>query len=114
MTGLILQKSLPYPRRARPNAKLRSEIIPIRPEQETEPAYDHAATLDAPGTQSRVRVLIRVFDSDIEHCPNCGALKISAVIEDPPVNVKILSHLGLPTCAPPHAPAQRFDLFQTV
>jgi len=52
----------------------------------------------------------RVFDIDIENCPNCGgALKIIAAIEDPPVIVKILSHLGLPT----RAPAQRFDLFQT-
>lgn len=31
-------------------------------------------------------------------------------IEDPPVIVKILSHLGLPTSAPP----RRFDLFQTI
>jgi hypothetical protein len=44
---------------------------------------------------------------DIEHCPNCGgALKIIAPsslrtgIENPPVIVKILSHLGLPTRAP--------------
>jgi hypothetical protein len=30
--------------------------------------------------------------------PNCGgALKIIAAIEDPPVIVKILSHLGLPS-----------------
>ena len=37
-----------------------------------------------------------------------------AAIEDPPVIVKILAHLGLPTRAPPRSPAQRFDLFQTV
>jgi hypothetical protein len=50
-----------------------------------------------------------------EHCPNCGgALKIIAAIEDPPVIVKILSHLGLPTRAPPRAPARRVDLFQTI
>ncbi|HEY7558186.1 MAG TPA: hypothetical protein VIH18_25595 [Candidatus Binatia bacterium] len=56
----------------------------------------------------------RVFDIGIEHCANCGgSLKIIAAIEDPPVIVKILSHLGLPTRAPPRAPAQRFDLFQT-
>jgi hypothetical protein len=35
-------------------------------------------------------------------------------IEDPPVIVKILSHLGLPFRAPPRAPARRVDLFQTI
>ena len=42
------------------------------------------------------------------------ALKIIAAIEDPPVIVKILSHLGLPTRAPPRALARRVDLFQTI
>ena len=72
---------------------------------------------------SWARLLKRVFDIDIEHCPNCGgALKIiacpeprrRAAIEDPPVIIKILSHLGLPTRAPPRAPARRVDLFQTI
>jgi hypothetical protein len=46
------------------------------------------------------RLLKRVFDIDIEHCPNCGgALKTIAAIEDPPVIDKILGHLGLPTRA---------------
>jgi len=40
--------------------------------------------------------------------------KIIAAIEDPPVIIKILSHLGLPTRAPPRAPAHRVDLFQTI
>src|SRR5262245_27071651 len=35
-------------------------------------------------------------------------------IEDPPVIIKILNHLGLPTRAPPRAPARRVDLFQTI
>jgi hypothetical protein len=61
------------------------------------------------------RLLKRVFDIDVEHCPNCGgALKIIAAIEDPPVIIKILSHLGLPTRAPPRSPARRVDLFQTI
>jgi hypothetical protein len=63
---------------------------------------------------SWARLLKRVFDIDIEHCPNCGgALKIIAApsthwtgIEDPPVIVKILRDLGLPTRAPPRAPAR--------
>jgi hypothetical protein len=55
------------------------------------------------------------FDVDVEHCPNYGgALKIIATIDDPPVIVKILSHLGLPTRGPPRAPARRVDLFQTI
>jgi hypothetical protein len=40
-------------------------------------------------------------------------LKIITAIQDPPVIIKILSHLGLSTRAPPRSPAQRFDLFQT-
>ena len=100
-----------------PNAKLRREIVPSPPEQATAPACDHA-----PARLSWARLFKRVFDIDIEHCPNCGGrLKIiacpeprrRAAIEDPPVIVKILAHLGLPTRAPPRSPAQQFDLFQT-
>jgi hypothetical protein len=42
-----------------------------------------------------------------------GSLKIAA-IEDPPVIIKILSHLGLPSRGPPRSPARRVDLFQTI
>src|SRR6202008_884401 len=83
-------------------------------ERATEASTDDAPAQGAPARLSWARLLKRVFDIDIENCPNCGgALKIIAAIEDPPVIVKILSHLGLPTRAPPRAPAQRFDLFQT-
>ena len=38
---------------------------------------------------SWARLRKQVFDSDIEHCLNCGgALKIIAAIEDPPVILK--------------------------
>jgi hypothetical protein len=69
---------------------------------------------------SWARRLKRVFDIDIDHCPNCsGSLKIIAApstrlrtgIEDPPVIVKILSHLGLPT--PAALAGAAIDLFQT-
>jgi hypothetical protein len=104
-----------------PNAKLRREIVPSPPEQATAPACDHAQ--GAPARLSWARLLKRVFDIDIEHCPNCGrSLKIiacpeprrRAAIEDPPLIVKILAHLDLPTRALPRSPAQRFDLFQTI
>ena len=47
------------------------------------------------------RLLKRVFDIDLEHCPQCGGdFKIIAAIEEPAVIVKILTHLGLPrACA---------------
>jgi hypothetical protein len=86
--------------RAGAQPKLRSEIIPSPVEQATERACDHAQAQGAPARMSWARRLKRVFDIDIEHCPNCsGSLKIIAAIEDPPVIVKILSHLGLPNRA---------------
>jgi hypothetical protein len=53
-----------------PNAKLRREIIPSPLEPATEPSCDHAQ--GAPARMSWARLLKRVFDIDIEHCPNCG------------------------------------------
>ena len=91
----------------------RSEIIPSPVEQATAPACDHAQ--GAPARLSWASLLKRVFDIDIEHCPNCGGSPSSGSgIEDRPVIVKILSYLGLPTRAPPRAPARRVDLFQTI
>ena len=55
----------------------------------------------------------RVFDIDLEHCPQCGGdLKIIAAIEEPAVIVKILTHLGLPARAPPRSPARPLALFR--
>jgi hypothetical protein len=62
---------------------------------------------------SWARLLERVFDIDIEHCPHCGGrVKIIATIENPAVIVNILTRLGLPARAPPRSPARRVDLFQ--
>ena len=63
---------------------------------------------------SWAQLLKRVFDIDLEHCPNCGGpLTIIAALLDPTVIAKILSHLGLPIRAPPRAPARHFALLQT-
>ena len=54
---------------------------------------------------SWARLLERVFDIDMQHCPNCavGELKIIAATLERPVIEKILTHLGLdpqpPLCA---------------
>ena len=53
--------------------------------------------------------LKRVFEIDMEHCPNCGGeLKIIAAILE--VIEKILTHLGLQARAPPRAPARGSQL----
>jgi hypothetical protein len=67
----------------------------------------------APVRLSWARLLKRVFEIDIEQCPQCGGtLKLIAAIEDPPVIAKILTHLGLSARAPPRSPAWPFDRFQ--
>ncbi len=60
-----------------------------------------------PVQPSRAKLLKRVFEIDMEHCPNCGGeLKIIAAILEPAVIEKILTHLGLQARAPPRAPAR--------
>jgi hypothetical protein len=51
--------------------------------------------------------LKRVFNLDLEHCPNCGGeLKLIGAILERPAIQKILKHLGLEARAPPRAPAR--------
>ena len=79
------------------------------------PADEHAH--DAPACMGWARLLKRVFDLDLEHCPQCGGeFKIIAAIEEPAVIVRILrilrilTHLGLPARAPPRSPARPLAL----
>jgi len=57
-----------------PNAKLRSKIVPAPAEQATEPSTEDAPAQGAPARMSWARLLKRVFDIDIEHCPTAAAL----------------------------------------
>ena len=60
-----------------------------------------------PARISWARLLKRVFQIDLEHCPNCGGqLKIIAAILEAPVIERIPTHLGLQARAPPRAPAR--------
>jgi len=53
------------------------------------------------------RLLRRVFDIEMERCPNCGGqVKVLAAIEDPGVIKIILAHLGLFPHPPPKFPAR--------
>ena len=83
-----------------PNAKLRAMVVPQGPEDGAEAAQPAAYTSNCahprPVRLSWARLLKRVFDLDLEHCPNCGGeLKIIAAILEAPVVEKILTHLGL-------------------
>ncbi len=99
-----------------PNAKLRPQIIPGRPDtlKDTSDELQGAPPQSTRARISWARLLKRVFDIDIERCPHWGGtLKIIAAIENPSVSARILAHLGLPTRAPPRAPARLFDFFVT-
>jgi hypothetical protein len=98
-----------------PNAKLRPLVVPQEPLVPSEPATEAAAadecevdTLQArPNRITWARLLKRVFDIDMQHCPNCGAgeLKIIAAILERPVIERILTHLGLDPQPPPRGRA---------
>jgi hypothetical protein len=94
-----------------PHAGLRAAIVPGPPHKPGDDAAHHAH--EAPARMGWVRLLKRVFDIDLEHCPQCGGdFKIIAAIEEPAVIVRILMHLGLPARAPPRSPAQPLSLFR--
>ena len=102
-----------------PNAKLRSEIIPSPPEPATEPSNrsrSHARLAGAlelgqaaqTGLRYRHRTLPELRGQLKDYRRPFDRLRTG--IEDPPVIVRILTHVGFPS----RAPALRFDLFQTV
>jgi hypothetical protein len=93
-----------------PKAKLRPQVVPRGPEvQEQAPDVAVAAACEVETVQAGLhriawaRLLKRVFDIDMQHCPNCGGgeLKIIAAILERPVVEKILTHLGLDPQPPP-------------
>ena len=99
-----------------PNAKLRALVMPQEaeaPAQAAPPAECEAnCSHHRAARLSRAKRLKRVFELDLEHCPNCGGeLKITAAILAharasvpwQPVIEKILTHLGLQARALPRS-----------
>ena len=76
--------------------------------QATSPAECEAnCARHRPVRLSWAKLLKRVFEIDMEHCPNCGGeFKSIAAILEQPVIEKILTHLGLQARAPPRSPAR--------
>ena len=95
-----------------PNAKLRSAVVPAPVQNATAGAGDCKHAHSAPLRMTWARLLKRVFGLDIERCVCGGKLKIIAVIDEPAVIERILTHLGLCAQPPPRAHARRVDLFQ--
>ena len=89
-------------------------MLPQGPPADKEPATEAAAECEnetaraRPGRISWARLLKRVFDIDMQRCPNCGAgeLKIIAAILERAVIEKILAHLGLDPQPPPNGRAR--------
>ena len=90
-----------------PNAKLRSRVVPVPVQRTTTGEGDCRHEHGAPQRMTWARLLTRVFDIDVERCACGGKLKLVAVIEEPAVIEKILTHLGLAAQPPPRAPARR-------
>jgi hypothetical protein len=98
-----------------PSARRRARVVPQGPADE-QPRADAAAVAECEAGQTPARphrigwarLLRRVFDIDMQHCPNCGAgeLKIIAAILERPVIEKILTHLGLDPQPPPKGRAR--------
>ena len=98
-----------------PNAKLRAQVVPQKPEPPAQAALPAACEPTCahhrPVRLIWAKLLKRVFEIDRAHCPNCGGqLKIIAANLKQPVIEKILTHLGLQALAPPRAPARRSQL----
>lgn len=85
---------------------------PAETEQSTEPTAAAECEIETaqarPGRISWARLLKRVFDIDMQHCPNCGAgeHKIIAAILERQVIEKILTHVGLDPQPPPRGRAR--------
>jgi hypothetical protein len=86
----------------------RNSSKPEPPTQATPPfECETTCAHHRPVRLSWAKLLKRVLDLDLEHCPNCvGEMKIIAAILEQPVIEKILTHLGLQARAPPRAQAR--------
>ena len=96
-------------------AKLRSLVVPQEPEQPAQAAAPAECEVSCahhrPVRLSWAKLLKRVFEIDMTHCPNCGGhLKIIAAMLEQRMIETILTHLGLQARAPPQAPARGAQL----
>ena len=103
-----------------PNAKWRSRVVSYkRPVVQVEPASGPECgdavdprppadpCPDRPRSYAWADLMRRTFGYDVNACLECGGrMKLIAMIDQPAVIAKILSHLGLPTEPPAAHPAR--------
>ena len=82
-----------------PNSRYRARITPARRGRGAKPLRSRPAEDRTPAERQAAmgwaQRLKRVFQIDVETCPNCGGtVKVIACIEDPPVIERILRHLA--------------------
>lgn len=89
--------SAPSDDRASDGPAVAAGRLPAEPEPTPDPEY----------RRPWAQLLKRVFGLDVLVCPKCsGPMRRIQFVDDPAVIQRICSHLGLPTAAPPVAPAR--------
>jgi hypothetical protein len=90
----------------------KTTIAPVHsccPAEVETPKTDSVKTNGKRGIQPRncwAQLMMRVFEVDVLSCPRCGGrMRVLCAINSQPAIQKILACLGLPTRAPPIAPA---------
>ncbi len=72
------------------------------------PAKAEASAAEEAEAKPKRQLLKRVFEVDVLICPRCGLkMRVLCAIHPPDAIQKILTCLGLPSRAPPIAPARR-------
>jgi hypothetical protein len=98
-----------------PNSKLRAKVVPANSNGNT-PSEERKKSGSTKYRLTFAALLARVFQRDVSVCHECGGrMKIIAFITDPASVQRYLRGEGLPTQAPPIAPASsppqmEFDL----
>ena len=89
-----------------PNSKLRAQVVPAESTGNT-PSGERKKSGSTKYRLTWAALLARVFQIDVSVCPACGhKMRIIAFITDPASIRRYLEGEGLPTEAPPIAPAR--------
>jgi hypothetical protein len=89
-----------------PHSKSRAKVVPAKDNGKT-PSEERKKSGSTKYRLTWAALLARVFKFQIDVCPACGGkMKIIAFITDPASVHRYLEGVGLPTAAPPIAPAR--------